>query len=103
MAAIIKKGVGAVGKGVGAVGGLIGGGKKDAPNRCLMIGLNNAGKTTILYRLKLGNEATLPQVTSFAQHAVHPPCSAPFLYPYIWPQMAPTIGVNIETIEQVPL
>ena len=45
--------------------------RKTAENRCLILGLDGAGKTTFLYRLKLGEIVTT----------------------------IPTIGFNVETLE----
>jgi small GTP-binding protein len=61
---------GAMRKGLGALGSLAG--KKVATYRCLMVGLDGAGKTTILYKLLLGSDSIVP-----AQ---------------------PTIGANVETV-----
>ena len=39
--------------------------KKESPQKLIMIGLNNAGKTTILYKMNLGEVIKTAPTTSF--------------------------------------
>lgn len=71
-------------------------GKKEM--RILMVGLDAAGKTTILYKLKLGEiVTTIPTIGTYRAQRKRAAVLVVFVSRFVWPHLL--AGFNVETVE----